>query len=95
MRKSFLDELEEAWWFQYKVQYFESLLPTRKWIDAERNISVGDVVLLQYASKSSPGTYRLGRVSDVEMDGDGLVRTCTVQYKLVKPITKNNQDTVL
>ena len=84
IRKTFLDELEEAWWFQYKVQYFESLLPTRKWLNTHRNIAVGDVVLLQYSSKSVPGTYRLGRVTAVEEDHDGIVRTCTVRYSLVK-----------
>ena len=67
-----------------KVQCFDSLAPTRKWIDAKRNLSVGDIVLIQYSSKSAPGTYRLGRVREVEIDADGLVRTCTVQYHLCK-----------
>ena len=84
MRKSFIEELEAAWWYQYKVQYFDSLIPTRKWIETRRNMSVGDVVLIQYSSKSAPGTYRLGRVTDIEVDDDGLVRTCTVKYNLTK-----------
>ena len=54
-----------------------------------------NVVLIEYKSKSLPGTYRLGRVSDVEVDErDNLVRTCTVDYKLVKPITDANKNTV-
>ena len=85
IQRSFLQELEAAWWYQYKVQCFSSLAPTRKWIDAKRNISVGDIVLIQYSAKSAPGTYRLGRMRYVEMDGDGLTRTCTVQYHLCKP----------
>ena len=48
---SFIDELERAWWYQYKVQYFQSLIPTRKWIDEKRNISSGDVVLIEYKSR--------------------------------------------
>ena len=63
VRSSFIAELEEAWWYQYKVQYFDSLIPTRKWIDTHRNMAVGDVVLIMYTSKSMPGTYRMGRVS--------------------------------
>ena len=94
IRLSFLDELERAWWYQYKVQYFQSLVPTRKWIDAKRNVAVGDIVLIVYTSKSAPGVYRLGRVRFVEMDNDGLVRTCTVVYKLIRPITDKNRDTV-
>ena len=85
MRKSFIEELEAAWWYQYKVQYFDSLIPTRKWIETRRNMSIGDVVLIQYSSKSAPGTYRLGRVTEIEVNDDGLVRTCTVKYSLIKP----------
>ena len=95
VRDSYLDELESAWWYQYKVQYFQSLIPTRKWVEKKRNMTPGDVVLIEYKSKTAPGTYRLGKVTKVEVDSDNLVRTCTVVYKLVKPITKDNRDTVL
>jgi hypothetical protein len=62
LRKSFIEELEAAWWYQYKVQCFDSLIPTRKWLNAKRNMMVWDVVLTQYSSKSIPDTYHLGRV---------------------------------
>ena len=39
-------------------------------------------MLVHYASKTAPGTYRLGRVLSVEIDNDSLVRTCTVCYYL-------------
>ena len=94
LRLSFIEELEKAWWYQYKVQYFHSLIPTRKWAEAKRNVAVGDVVLIEYKSKTVPGTYRLGKVLSVEKDYDDLVRTCTVLYKLVRPITKENKETV-
>ena len=42
----------------------------------------GDVVLIQYASKTTPGTYRLVKIMSVEMDKNELVRTCVVQYHL-------------
>ena len=41
-------------------------------------MSVDDVVLIEYKSKSAPGTYRLGRIKKIEMDDGDLVRTCTV-----------------
>ena len=54
---------------------------------------IGDIVLIEYKCKSFPGTYRLGRVKEVEVDSnDGLVRTCTVVYKLVKGTSKNLRD---
>ena len=91
LRRSFIEELEATWWYQYKVQCFDSLIPTRKWVDVRRNMAVGDVVLIQYSSKSAPGTYRLGRVTSIEFDQDNLVRTCVVMYCLVKPVTENNR----
>ena len=92
-RLSFVEELERTWWYQYKAQYFTSLVPTQKWTKAGRNMCVGDIVLIEYKTKSFPGSYRLGRVSNVEVDvNDGLVRTCTVVYKLVKPTTKSSRD---
>ena len=51
-----------------------------------------DLVLIEYKSKSAPGTYRIGRVKEVEVDEDLLVRTCTVTYKLVKPSARNSRD---
>ena len=92
LRRSFIEELEAAWWYQYKVQCFDSLIPTRKWLDAKRNMMARDVVLIQYSSKSIPGTYHLGRVTEVELDEDNLVRTCLVRYHLVKPIKADNRD---
>ena len=83
-RLSFIEEIERAWWYQYKVQYFDSLVPTQKWMTSQRNICIGDIVLIEYKSKSFPGTYRIGRVKDVTVDSDNLVRTCIVRYKLIK-----------
>ena len=53
---------------------------------------VGDVVLIQYSSRSIPGTYRLGRIIAVEQDADNLVRTCLVRYHLVKPVNDANRE---
>ena len=69
-------------------------MPTRKWLDAKRNICINDIVLIKYSAKSIPGSYRLGRVTKVVVDNDNLVRTCTVKYHLIKPITDANATTV-
>ena len=92
-RLSYIEELECTWCYQYKVKYFRSLIPHQKWIGTKRNMCIGDIVLIEYKCKSFPGTYRLGRVKEVEVDSnDGLVRTCTVVYKLVKGSSKNLRD---
>ena len=71
-----------------------SLVPTQRWLKPKRNMSVGDVVLIEYKNKSFPGSYRLGRIKVVvEIDTtDGLVRTCTVLYKLIEPASKSSRN---
>ena len=69
---------------QWKVQCFDSLLPTKTWHTGKRGVRVGDIVLISYSDKSKTGTYRLGMVDKVELDSDGLVRTCEVAYRLVR-----------
>ena len=83
-RLAFKQELESAWWERWKVQCFDSLLPTKSWTVQKRGVKQGDVVLISYSEKSKSGTFRLGIVEQVEVDDDGLVRTCTVGYRLVR-----------
>ena len=42
------------------------------------------IVVISYTDKSKTGTWKLGRVESVETDEDGLVRTCVVEYRLVR-----------
>ena len=65
------------------AQNFSSLVPRQKWMFERRNLCVGDVVLIKYEGKLTPGTYRLGVVCEVEISPDGLVRTATVEYSLL------------
>ena len=83
-RLAFKQELESAWWERWKVQCFDSLIPTKSWTVQKRGVKQGDVVLISYSEKSKSGTFRLGIVEQVEVDDDGLVRTCTVGYRLVR-----------
>ena len=84
IRLEYVQRVVQEWWDQFKVQNFTSLVPTQRWQREKRNICVGDVVLVHYTSKSFPGTYRLARVKQVEVDEvDGLVHTCTVVYSLL------------
>ena len=83
-RLAYKEELEKCWWERWKVQCFDSLIPTTTWTQEKRSVAVGDVVLISYPDKSKTGTYRLGVVDSVEIDPDGLVRTCQVRYRLVR-----------
>ena len=86
VRLAYVSELLRLWWGQHYVQDFSSLVPTQKWWEVKRNIRQGDIVLIQYTSMAKVGDYRLGRVIAVEVDDDGLVRTCIVKYKIIKDL---------
>ena len=84
VRLEYVQRVVREWWEQFKVQNFTSLIPTQRWQEPRRNMRIGDIVLVQYTSKSSPGVYRLARVISVEVDEvDMLVHTCTVLYSLL------------
>lgn len=83
-RLAYKEDLENSWWNQWKVHCFDSLLPTQSWHQKKRGVKPGDIVLVSYTDKSKTGTFRLGRVDKIEVDEDGLVRTCVVQYRLVR-----------
>ena len=82
-RLQYVEECLAQWWNQFMAQNFSSLVPRQKWLFERRNMRVGDVVLIQYTGKCRPATYRLGVVVAVEVDGDGLVRTVSVEYSLL------------
>ena len=49
-------------------------------------MKIGDVCLIRYKNETR-ATYRLGKVHQVKVGQDGLVRTVSLQYKL--PAEKN------
>jgi hypothetical protein len=65
---------------------FPKLVPSYKWLQRHRNVKIGDVCLIRYRNEAR-GTYRLGRVEEVKLGDDGLVRTVSLKYKL--PTEKN------
>ena len=79
-RLQYVEECLAQWWNQFMAQNFSSLVPRQKWVFERRNMTIGDVVLIQYTGKCRPATYRLGVVVDVEVDGDGRVRTVSVDF---------------
>ena len=85
-RLQYIEECVAKWWQQFMAQNFTSLVPRQKWFYKQRNMMQGDVVLIMYEGKSKPGSYRLGVVTEVEVDSDGCVRNVTVQYSLLSEL---------
>ena len=88
LRLRYVEDCLAQWWNQYMAQNFTSLVPRQKWFLEKRNMRVGDVVLIQYEGKCKPATYRLGIVTDLEVDPDGLVRTVVVEYSLLSELSE-------
>ena len=77
----FLQSLVGDWWKAWYDSVFPHLVPSYKWLQRLRNVKVGDICLIRYKSEIR-ATNRLGRVRDVKLGSDGLVRTVNLEYKL-------------
>ena len=63
----------------FYVQVFDAMMPFTKWKETKANLGVGDIVLMGYEPKLGKGQYRLARVSSVETDRKGQVRTVEIE----------------
>lgn len=82
--------MANVFWRRWLREYLPMLQTRQKWQRQTTNLRPGDVVLVS-DEKSPRGQWPLGRVLDVSLGRDGLVRSCLVKTrvsKLVKPITK-------
>ena len=77
-------------WKRWVKEYLIELHRRQKWLEKKPNLGVGDVVLIM--DENVPrGAWPLGRVVDVNVGRDGLVRSVRLRTKttyLVRPITK-------
>ena len=78
IRMKLVEECYQEWWQRWFVQVFPQLIPLKKWRTVERNMCVGDVVLVKFSTKVPPAKYKLGIVVEVKHDEKGLVRSCMV-----------------
>ena len=91
-RLQYVEETISQWWQQFQIQNFSSLVPRQKWLQRKRNMSVGDVVLIQYEGKSKPGSFRLGVVVKAVEDSDGCVRTVDVEYSILSELSSQEKN---
>ncbi len=80
-----IQDLVTKWWENWYQIAFPQLVPSYKWLQRHRNVCIGDVCLIRYRNDVR-ATYRLGRVQEIKVGSDGLVRSI-VKYKL--PNEKN------
>jgi hypothetical protein len=82
--------LTDQFWARWLKQYLPSLQIRSKWHGMQRNLAVGDVVLV-LDERSVRGDWPLGRIIATHAGNDGLVRSAEVRTKktqLTRPVTK-------
>lgn len=85
-----IQHLANLFWKRWSKEYLTSLQQRAKWLKEERNVKIGDIVLVVDSSVPR-NNWPLGRVVDVVTDKHGLVRVVKVKTKscvLQRPITK-------
>ncbi|XP_041470151.1 uncharacterized protein LOC121419759 [Lytechinus variegatus] len=85
-----MQHLADDFWRRWIREYLPSLQQRQRWEQPERNLDVGDVVLI--ADGTLPrGCWLMGRVCEIHPDKHGRVRSAKVKTAtsmLTRPITK-------
>ena len=79
-RFQFIENLTQEYWKRWQIHYFPSSILQQKWHVEARNLSEGDVVLVQ-DTNSLRGQWKLAEVHTVEPNNDGKVRDIVLRYK--------------
>lgn len=80
-----LESVERSWWEVWKEEKIVDYIPQpRKWRGNNGDVKVGDIVIfLKAESEQTFGNpvWKIGRICDLELSKDGLVRTVIIEYK--------------
>ena len=88
-RCNLISSIMEQFWKHWVESFAPSLLYRKKWHEGQRDLRIGDVVLvLQDATFKEK--FKLARVSDVHPGKDGRVRKVSVEYKSYRAGEKVN-----
>ena len=72
-----------AWYLLWNTLYLPQLLLRPKWHHSSENIREDDIVLFKLKESSISVEWVLGKVDQVKMGRDGVVRECVILYKSV------------
>lgn len=90
LRWELVQQMHQQFWHRWQAEYIDSLSQRPKWQIRERNVQVGDLILLK-EDNLAPSQWLLGRVKETFPAPDGLVRSAligTIQGEYKRPITK-------
>ncbi|XP_065361949.1 uncharacterized protein LOC135955527 [Calliphora vicina] len=89
-RWKLIEHLKQNFWDRWNKEYLCRLQARPKWNKVERNIKVGDIVLLLH-ERSTAGQWPLAKVEELHPGSDGLVRVVTLYCNgkhIKRPISK-------
>ena len=73
-------------WFQvWNDVYLPMAAEYKKWPSKQENLQVGDIVLFKIKDSVFASVWKIGKIDEVHISRDGLVRGVDVSYKLVDP----------
>jgi hypothetical protein len=82
--------IADQFWRRWMAEYMPDLIERRKWLKRERNLRIGDIVLV-IDEKTPRGLWPLGLVTEVFTGADGVVRSASVRHngtELHRPAVK-------
>jgi hypothetical protein len=79
-RLAYVAQVEKEWWDRWIKQVLPTLFSYKKWKSKQKNIEVGDLVILRYSGQFKDD-YCIAKVTKAVPDGDNLVRKVTVSFK--------------
>jgi hypothetical protein len=82
--------LANLFWSKWKNQYLQNLQPRQKWLKAQNNVQVGDIVLLKN-DQLHRNEWPLARVVELHDSRDDLVRKAKVQLATAKLDSKGKR----
>ena len=83
-RYQFINKIVTSFWKRWNRDFFHTLIVRQKWHVKNRNVRIGDIVLVKEAN-ALKGKWKLAQVSKTFIDSDDIVRNVTIRYKLNKP----------
>ena len=82
------EALMDQFWKRWQTEWVPSLIKRQKWAETQRNLRVGDIVML-ISPESPRGTWPIARVFKVNPSPDGVVRSVwiwTNKTELHRPV---------
>lgn len=75
-----MQRIIDTFWKRWTRDYFHTLIIRQKWHTQNRNVQVGDVVLVQ-DSNTIRGQWKLAQICEAIPGMDGRVRDVKIRYK--------------